>query len=185
MLAKYNKCYVPAYGDDFFNDSVSRRYYGSGFASTPAVNIVEENDEFRIDVAAAGLSKNDFKIDLDADILTISAEKKQEKDEKKDAYTRREFNFASFSRSFKLNDKIDQEKLKAEHKDGILTIHLPKKEEAVKSGPKSISRQLIDHRHHRSRIRTRTPGYTQTHLVHRGSFNNAFGNHLICKPQVA
>ena len=138
MIAKYNKCYVPANGDDFFNDFVSRRYYGGGFASTPAVNIVEENDEFRIDVAAAGLSKNDFKIDLDADILTISAEKKEDKKDKKDAYTRREFNYASFSRSFKMNESIDQEQLSAEHHDGVLTIRLPKKEDSVKPGPKSI-----------------------------------------------
>jgi HSP20 family protein len=138
MLANYNKCYVPTYRDDFFNDFVSSRFYGSGYASTPAVNIIEENDEFRIDVAAAGLSKNDFKIDLDADVLTISTEKKEDKKEAKDNYTRREFNFTSFSRSFKLNDTIDQEQIKAEQVDGILTIHLAKKEESVKPGPKSI-----------------------------------------------
>ena len=139
MLTKYNKCYVPSYRDDFFNDFVSSRYYGSGYGSTPAVNIIEENDEFRIDVAAAGLSKDDFKIDLDSEIITISAEKKNEKTDSKKNYTRREFNFASFQRSFKLTDSIDQEKIKAEHHDGVLTIHLPKKEESVKAGPKSIN----------------------------------------------
>lgn len=138
MLTKYNKCYAPSYRDDFFNDIVSRRYYGDGYASTPAVNIIEENNEFRIDVAAAGLSKKDFNIDLDADILTISAEKKVEKEVKNDAYTRREFNFGTFSRSFKMNDSIDQDQIRAEHKDGILTLHLPKKETAVNAGPKSI-----------------------------------------------
>jgi HSP20 family protein len=138
MLTKNNKCYAPTYRDDFFNDFVSSRYYGRGYASTPAVNIKEENDEFIIDVAAAGLSKNDFKIDIESDILTISAERKDDKKEKSDSYTRREFNFASFSRKFQLNDSIDQDQIKADHADGVLTIHLPKKEESVKPGPKSI-----------------------------------------------
>lgn len=138
MLAKYNKFYTPAFKDDFFNDLVGRRYYGNGYGSMPAVNIIEENDGFRIDVAAAGLSKADFKIDLNNDILTISAERKEEKNEEKQNYTRREFNFGTFSRSFQLNEDINQEAIKAEHNNGILTVHLPKKEESLKSGPKSI-----------------------------------------------
>ena len=138
MLAKYRNCYSPAYRDDFFNDLVSQRYYGRGFASTPAVNIIEENDGFRIEVAAAGLSRKDFKIHMEDNVLTVSAEKEQDKKEKKNHYTRREFNYASFSRSFKMDESIDQEGVKAEHRDGILMIHLPKKEESVKQGPKSI-----------------------------------------------
>lgn len=138
MLAKYNKFYAPTYRDDFFNDFVSSRYYGRGYASTPAVNIKEENDEFRIDVAAAGLSKSDFKISIDSDILTISAERNESENEKNENYTRREFNFTSFSRSFQLNDSIDQDQIVADHKDGVLTIHLPKKKESVKPGPKNI-----------------------------------------------
>lgn len=143
MITKYNnnRCYVPAFSDDFFNDFVSRRYYGSNYASTPAVNIVEEKNEFRIDVAAAGLAKDDIKIDLDNDILTISSEKKASKSEKTDQYTRREFNFAAFKRSFQMPDTIEQEAIRAEHQDGILTVHLPKREEAVKPGPKSIEIQ--------------------------------------------
>jgi len=138
MLAKYNKSYAPAYRDDFFNDLVSRKYYGRNYASTPAVNIIESKDGFRIDVAAAGLSKNDFKIDIDEDILTISAKKEEDTKENEPNYTRREFNFTSFSRSFVLDETIDQDGIKAEHVDGILKIHLPKKEEMVKKGPKNI-----------------------------------------------
>lgn len=138
MLTKYNKCYVPENRDDFFNDMVSRRYYGRGYASAPAVNIIEEKDGFRIDVAAAGLSKDDFKIDLDNDILTVSSKGNEEDKGEANLYTRREFNFTSFSRSFRLDDSIDQEGIKASHAEGILKIHLPKKEEAVAKGPKTI-----------------------------------------------
>ena len=138
MLTTYNRILKPAYNDDFFNDLVSRKYYGNNFATTPAVNIIENNDEFMIEVAAAGLSKKDFKIDVNNDLLSISAEHKEDKKERKQNYTRREFNYESFSRSFKLNEDIDQSKIKASHTDGILTIHLPKKEESVKQGPRNI-----------------------------------------------
>lgn len=138
MIAKYRNCYAPAYRDDFFNDRVSQKYYGRGFASTPAVNIIEENDGFRIEVAAAGLSKDDFRIHLEDDVLTVSAEKEQDGKDEQGKYTRREFNYTSFKRSFRLDDSIDQEAVKAEHANGILKIHLSKREEAVKQGPKSI-----------------------------------------------
>ena len=138
MLVKYNKCYTPTYRDDFFNDRVSSRYYGEGFASKPAVNIIEEDDAFRIEVAAAGLSRKDFSISLEQDILTVSADKKEKKRDKQDSYTRREFNYTNFSRSFRIDESIDQEKLQAKHADGILTIYLPKKEEAAQPGPRNI-----------------------------------------------
>ncbi len=138
MIAKYNKMYSPVYRDDFFNDLVPSKYYGKNYASTPAVNIMEEKDGYRIDVAAAGLSKKDFKINVEEDILTVSANKEQEEKENDKHYTRREFNFTSFSRRFVLDERIDQEGIKAEHVDGILKIHLPMKEESIKQGPKSI-----------------------------------------------
>jgi len=102
------------------------------------VNIIEENDGFRIEVAAAGLSKEDFRIHLEDDVLTVSAEKEQEQEDEHSKYTRREFNYTSFKRSFRLDESIDQEAVKAEHANGILKIHLSKREEAVKQGPKSI-----------------------------------------------
>lgn len=138
MIAKYRNCYAPANRDDFFNDMVSQKYYGRGFASIPAVNIIEENDGFRIEVAAAGLSKEDFKIDLEDDVLTVSAEKEQDGKDAQGKYTRREFNYTSFKRSFRLDETIDQERVAAEHTDGILKIRLSKREESVKQGPKSI-----------------------------------------------
>ena len=79
MLAKYNRYYTPAFSDDFFNDFVGRRYYGKGYGSVPAVNIVEDNDGFRIEVAAAGLTKKDFNINIENDVLTIVEEGKVKK----------------------------------------------------------------------------------------------------------
>lgn len=98
----------------------------------PAVNIKEENDKFILEMAAPGMSKDDFKINLDNYQLTISSEQKKEKKEKEDNYTRREFVYSSFSRSFTLPKTIDIDKIKADYKNGILSLTLPKKEEEAK-----------------------------------------------------
>ncbi len=98
----------------------------------PAVNIKEENDKFVLEMAAPGMNKDDFKVNLDNYQLTISAEQKKEKKEKEDNYTRREFVYSSFSRSFTLPKTIDIEKIKADYKNGILALTLPKKEEEAK-----------------------------------------------------
>ncbi|MFC2090564.1 Hsp20/alpha crystallin family protein [Bacteroidota bacterium] len=139
MLAKINNYSVPTFWDDFFTDFVPSRYYGRNFATTPAVNIMEEDKEFRIDIAVPGLGKDDFTINLEDNVLSISSERKAEKQEEKSMYKRQEFNYASFCRSFRMNDSIDQEKINAKHSDGILSVFLPKKKEAVKQGPKQIS----------------------------------------------
>lgn len=98
----------------------------------PAVNIKEENDKFVLEMAAPGMNKDDFKINLDNYQLTISSEQKKEKKEKEDNYTRREFVYSSFSRSFTLPKTIDIDKIKADYKNGILSLTLPKKEEEAK-----------------------------------------------------
>jgi len=98
----------------------------------PAVNIKEESDKFILEMAAPGMNKDDFKVNLDNYQLTISAEQKKEKKEKEDSYTRREFVYSSFSRSFTLPKTIDIEKIKADYKNGILSLALPKKEEEAK-----------------------------------------------------
>jgi len=138
MLAKYNKCYKPVYNDDFFNNLVSSRYYGRNYGNTPAVNIIESDDQFRIEVAAAGLTKKDFSIHIDKNILTISSNLDKEDEKNRESYTRQEFNYGSFSRSFELDEDIDQEAIKAEHENGVLKIFLPLKEQEVQKGPKSI-----------------------------------------------
>lgn len=97
----------------------------------PAVNIQENEKQFIIEVAVPGMKKDDFKINLDNQVLTISKEEKEQKEEKKDNYTRREFVYNSFSRSFRLPKTILVDKIKADYKDGILLIALPKDEKVT------------------------------------------------------
>ena len=110
---------------NFFNNT-EERYQGD----VPAVNIIEENDKFVLEMAAPGMNKKDFHINLEENVLTISSEKKEEKEETKDNYTRREFYYNTFTRSFTLPENVDIENIKADYKNGILTLTLPKKEEA-------------------------------------------------------
>ncbi|AYQ34484.1 Hsp20/alpha crystallin family protein [Runella sp. SP2] len=99
----------------------------------PAVNIVEGESGFRLEVAAPGLKKEDFKINLENNVLSISAQKEQKSEETTEKYTRKEFSFNSFRRSFTLPNTIDGEKIAATYTDGVLNVELPKKEEAKKT----------------------------------------------------
>lgn len=132
--------FLPEFVNEFFgNDSLSRFFDGyTSNTSIPSVNIAEGKNEYKIEVAAPGLSKGDFKIDVHNNVLEISSEKKNENEEKNDNYVRREFNYSSFKRSFSLPDEVDTDKIKASHKDGILNILIPKKEEAKDKGPRAI-----------------------------------------------
>ena len=139
MLAKLNRSYTPVYWDDFFNDRFFNRYQTvSSSGTTPAVNIVENEKEYRIEVAVPGLSRKDFNIEIEEDVLTISSEQKEKKEDKKHNYMRREFSYSSFKRSFQLPETIDQEHIRASHDAGILAIQLPKKEEVVQKAPRQI-----------------------------------------------
>ncbi len=139
-MRRRNRENMPSFIDEFFGkdwmDSVFSEQPG---ISTPAVNVKETNDDYQIEVAAPGLDKKDFKVDLDNNVLTISSEK-EHKDEQKDGdkYMRREFSYSSFSRSFSLPDAVDAENIKAKHKDGILLVVIPKREEARRKAPKQI-----------------------------------------------
>lgn len=93
----------------------------------PAVNIKETEHEFMLELAAPGMTKNDFEVTIDNGILTIGAEKEIEKEERKLNYTRREFSFANFKRSFTLPENVNEEKIVANYEDGILKLHLNKK----------------------------------------------------------
>jgi HSP20 family protein len=129
----------PSFVNDFFkpwND-----WFENGFEKTlsvPAVNITEADKQYNVSVAAPGMKKNDFKIDLDGDILTISAEKEETKEEKDKRYNRREYNYSSFSRSFTLPKEIKRDKIEAKYEDGVLNVVLPKNETANAAAKSSI-----------------------------------------------
>ena len=113
---------------DFENEFFAKPEMERG--DIPAVNIKEDEKQYVLEMAAPGLKKEDFKISLDNDILTISREVEEKKEEKNENYTRREFWFSNFSRSFTLPENIDLEKIKADYRSGILKITLPKDEKA-------------------------------------------------------
>lgn len=130
----------PSLVDEFFGkDLLGNIIDGFTGVNMPAVNIVDEKDDFRIEVAAPGLDKKDFKIDLNNNVLTISSEKNDEKEEKNERFMRREFSYSSFKRSFTLPETAQVDKIVANHKNGILQITIPKKEEARVKPPRQIA----------------------------------------------
>jgi len=96
----------------------------------PLANILEHSDSFELELAAPGLKKDDFKIHLENNVLTISSEVSDEKEESEKNYTRKEFHYSTFSRSFTLPRIVELDKIKADYENGVLKVMLPKKEEA-------------------------------------------------------
>lgn len=140
-LIRRNDAFFPSLWEDFFDRDWSNvpSFVNAG-VSVPAVNIKESEDDYSVEIAVPGMKKEDFKVDLDHNLLTISAEEKTE-DSDKDAegrYTRREFNYRSFKRTFTLPETADAEKIHASYKDGVLVIDIPKKEEAKPKPAKMI-----------------------------------------------
>jgi HSP20 family protein len=108
--------------------------------TVPAVNISEDQNNYMLSLAAPGMKKDDFKVDLEGDTLTIHAEKESEKEDSSRRFTRREYEYRSFSRSFTLPEGVDKEKIDARYENGVLQLTLTKKEEAKKKNPvKAIS----------------------------------------------
>jgi HSP20 family protein len=116
--------------DNFLNRDLDDFYFNSNMLRTPSVNIIEGKEDFSIEVAAPGMQKKDFSVNIDHNLLTIEARKESKEESKDERYTRREFNYNTFRRSFTLPESIIQEKIDAKYNDGILRIILPKKEEA-------------------------------------------------------
>ena len=132
---------MPSVFDDIFkpwNEWFEGGLWGRTM-QVPAVNITEQKDDYLVSLAAPGLKKDDFKIDVDGNMLTISSEKEETKEEKDKKFTRKEYNYSSFSRSFSLPEEINKEKIEAYYEDGVLKITLPRKEEAKKTTAKHIS----------------------------------------------
>jgi len=138
-LVKHNYRNLGNAFDGFFNNLPTA--WGKEFSlNVPAVNIHETADAFHLEVSAPGLNKEDFKVNLDKGLLTISYEKKAEAENKDYKTHRREFTTASFKRSFTVEDKINEEGIQAKYENGVLKLLLPKKEE-VKVAPKEIAIQ--------------------------------------------
>ena len=120
--------------NEFFNtdwNDWANQNYSNTNTTLPSVNVKESEEGFEVEMAAPGLTKDDFQIELNNSLLTIKSEKKEEKECKKgECYTRREFSYQSFNRSFTLPSTIESDKIKAQYEHGILKISIPKKEEA-------------------------------------------------------
>ncbi len=135
-LMKRNRMYpeIPSLFNEFFNGEVfdNRNFDSLAEGSTlPSVNIMDTENSFEIEVAAPGLAKKDFKVELNNNILTISTENENSKESETENYTRKEFSYHSFLRSFRLpENKVEGNKISAKYKNGILFVSLPKKEEA-------------------------------------------------------
>lgn len=107
--------------------------------SMPAVNVSELDNEFRIDVAAPGFDKKDFNINVENNVLTISSEKQiEETDKEGETVSRREFSYGAFQRSFNLPVSADADKINAKYENGVLKVHIPKREEAKAKAPRRI-----------------------------------------------
>lgn len=127
-----------AWLSDFFDND---RFFDADWMkkqSMPAVNVKESDKDFEIEVAAPGLTKKDFKVNVENQVLTISSEKEEEKEQKEKNYTRKEFSYSSFSRSFTLPENVNEEDVKASYQDGILKLSVPKKSITVSKSSKAI-----------------------------------------------
>ena len=129
--------------EDFFDNRfwdrglVNDRFW-NGRTGEPALNILEKDNHFEIELAAPGFTKKDFEVTIDEGYLNISAKKEMKREEKEEDYTRREFSYNGFERSLLLPENVKEEEIKAKYNDGILSFKLEKKEVTVKPKPKVI-----------------------------------------------
>ena len=127
--------------DDIFNRDLIPSAFTSNFntgITLPKVNIKETANDFAVEMAVPGLKKSDFQIDIDNQVLSISTETKEDNEHKEENYTRREFGYSSFKRTFTLPESVNADKINASYNEGILSILLPKKEEAKQKPARSI-----------------------------------------------
>ncbi len=129
-IVKRNNLFFPSLMNDFMGPD----WFGGTEkwnTSVPAVNIKDNTEGFELELAVPGMKKDDFTVEVDNDVLTISSEMKTENEENNDNYTRKEFSFTSFKRAFTLPETVDGSKIDAKYEDGILKLTLPKKQEAL------------------------------------------------------
>lgn len=132
LFSNWPSIFEDFFGNDFFKKSVG--------TTLPAVNVKENENSFKIEMAIPGKKKEDLKINLENNVLTISSEHKEETEDKNENYTRKEFHYTSFQRSFALPENlVEQDKIEATYENGLLVINIPKKKEAIEKGAKTIS----------------------------------------------
>jgi HSP20 family protein len=131
--------------NNFFDDFITKdlfdwtdRNFAALGSNLPSVNLKETDTKIEVELAAPGMKREDFKVEIDHNVLMISSEKEEEKEEKKENYIRKEFNYQAFSRSFSLPETIDENKIEANYKEGILHVVIAKREGAMKKTVKTI-----------------------------------------------
>lgn len=129
LMPGFNDVFDSIINDTFFSDRLLTR--------VPAVNISESPDHFHLELAAPGLNKDDFKLNLERNVLSIAVEQHTKDQQNQKHFTKREYSYTSFVRSFSLPESADENGIQAKYENGILTIEIPKREEA-----KTISRQI-------------------------------------------
>jgi HSP20 family protein len=127
---------LPNFFNDVFNQLMSE---DEKVTWMPSVNIIERENDYKIDLAVPGMEKKDFNIEVENDLLVITGERKEEKMEEKDKVTKREFHYGSFKRSFTLPETADAEKINANYNNGVLSLSIAKKEEAKQKAKRQIS----------------------------------------------
>ena len=138
MLVKRHSNYLPTLVSDFWGEDLFPGFE-QDWSLNPAVNIIEGEQEFKVEVAAPGLQKEDFKVHVEKNVLEISAEKKNEQVTEDKKYLRKEFNYGEFKRTFSLPSSVDVGKIKATHNNGVLTVEIPKRDEAKVNPRKQIA----------------------------------------------
>ena len=137
LIRRTSNPLFPSLLDEFFGSDTP--FSGlSNRSHVPSVNISETDTNFELALASPGKTRKDFNVELDDHVLTISSESKHEDESKTDQYTRREFRYDNFQRSFRLPETVDTAGIKAKYDNGILTISLPKHEEAIPEPKKQI-----------------------------------------------
>jgi len=129
-IVKWNPNQVNRVFDDFFKNTAPTANRPAFRGTIPAVNVKENDDQFELELAAPGLSKEDFKIEINDGILAISAEHQAKEEQTTEGYTRKEFSFSSFTRRFTLPEDANDKDIAANYENGVLKVVIPKKEEA-------------------------------------------------------
>jgi HSP20 family protein len=141
-LVRFSNQFPASFERLFENDLFdwTNRNFSTTNTTLPSVNIIENTEGYEVEMAAPGLKKEDFNIELNNDLLTISSEKQMENESKKNGqYTKREFSYQSFSRSFTLPRTVENEKISAKYENGLLKVMIPKREEAKPKPKKQIA----------------------------------------------